>query len=158
MPSTFDIAIERTLAHEGGYVNDPADPGGETNFGISKRAYPELSIATLTRDQAISIYHRDYWTTPGISQIKNPTLAVKLFDLGVNMGTGRAVKLLQQAINRFGSDLVADGILGPATAAAVNAFPYPQALLMALKIEAGNHYINIGKPRFLAGWLSRLAE
>ena len=158
MSSIFDSAIEKTLAHEGGYVNDPADPGGETNYGISKRAYPHLDIATLTRDQAIAIYHRDYWTAPGIDQIQNPALAAKLFDLGVNMGTRRAVKQLQQAINHFYINLSIDGILGPATAATVNDFPHPTALLMALKIEAGNHYIKLGKPRFLAGWLSRLAE
>ena len=158
MPSTFDIAIEKTLAHEGGYVNDPSDPGGETNFGISKRAYPDLSISTLARDQAIAIYHRDYWKTPGIDQIKNSALATKLFDLGVNIGTIRAVKLLQQAANHFSKKLKVDGLLGPATAIAVNDFPHPTALLMALKIEAGNHYIKLGMPRFLAGWLNRLAE
>ncbi|WP_425526518.1 glycosyl hydrolase 108 family protein [Xanthomonas oryzae] len=49
------------LSHEGGYVNDPRDPGGETQWGISKRAYPELNIRALTRDQAIEIYRRDYW-------------------------------------------------------------------------------------------------
>jgi lysozyme family protein len=158
MPSTFDIAIEKTLAHEGGYVNDPSDPGGETNFGISKRAYPDLPISALTRDLAITIYHRDYWKTPGFDQIENPALATKLFDLGVNMGTIRAVKLLQQATNHFNPVLAVDGILGPATAIAVNDFPHPMALLMALKIEAGNHYIKLGMPRFLAGWLNRLAE
>lgn len=154
----FESAIEKTLAHEGGYVNDPQDPGGETRFGISKRAYPDLNIATLTREQAIAIYHQDFWTAPGFHKIKDPSIAAKAFDLGVNMGANRAVKLLQQATNWFGAGLTVDGALGPATAKTINAFPHPQALLMALKIEAGNHYIAINKPRFLAGWLNRLAE
>ena len=154
----FEAAVEATLAHEGGYVNDPLDPGGETKFGISRRAYPHIHVSTLTREQAIALYKRDYWTGPGFNRIDNPAIAAKVFDLGVNMGAGRAVKLLQQAVNRFGESLTVDGQLGHVTATAVNDFPHPQALLMAIKIEAGNHYFAIGKPRFLAGWLNRLAS
>uniref|UniRef100_UPI0039E582BF glycosyl hydrolase 108 family protein n=1 Tax=Klebsiella pneumoniae TaxID=573 RepID=UPI0039E582BF len=57
----FDDLIGRVLGHEGGYVNDPRDPGGETQFGISKRAYPNVDIKGLTRETAISIYKRDFW-------------------------------------------------------------------------------------------------
>lgn len=158
MPSNFDLAVEATLAHGGGYVNDPQDPGGATKFGISRRAYPHLHISTLTWEHAIVLYKRDYWTAPGFNQIDNPAIAAKAFDLGINMGTGCAVKLLQQAVNRFGADLDVDGRLGPATAAAVNDFKHPDALLMALKVEAGNHYFAIDNPKFLAGWLNRLAQ
>jgi hypothetical protein len=69
MPSNFDIAIEKTLAHEGGNVNDPEDAGGQTKFGISRRAYPHIHISTLTRQQAIAMYKRDYWTGPGFNRI-----------------------------------------------------------------------------------------
>lgn len=158
--SNFDLAIERTLAHEGGYVDDPNDPGGQTKFGISRRAYPHIHISTLTREQAIDLYRRDYWIAPGFDRIDNPQISAKLFDLGVNTGTGRAVRLLQQAVNRFRrfeEKLAVDGRLGPATAEAVNNFRHPDALLMALRIEAGNYYFFIGNPRFLAGWLNRLA-
>ena len=58
----FDAAIRSVLKHEGGYVNNPRDPGGETNWGISKRAYPSLDIRNLTREAAIEIYRRDYWS------------------------------------------------------------------------------------------------
>lgn len=57
----FEEAVEFVLAYEGGYVNDPNDPGGETNFGISKRAYPNVDIKNLTREDVIDIYRRDYW-------------------------------------------------------------------------------------------------
>ena len=50
-----------TLDHEGGYVNDPTDPGGETNYGISKRAYPKIDIKALTKHEAVKIYYKDYW-------------------------------------------------------------------------------------------------
>ena len=57
----FRIFIERLLSHEGGYVNDPRDPGGETQWGISKRSYPSVNIKALTREGAIEIYRRDFW-------------------------------------------------------------------------------------------------
>ena len=51
-PTTFDQVIDRVLAHEGGYVNDPDDPGGETKYGISKKAYPKIDIKNLTKEEA----------------------------------------------------------------------------------------------------------
>ena len=65
----FAKAIAFTLQREGGHVNDPDDPGGETNFGLSKRAYPYLDIAGLTLDQATHIYRRDYWDRPGLNRV-----------------------------------------------------------------------------------------
>ena len=58
---TFDILVKKVLKHEGGYVNDPSDPGGETKYGISKRAFPDLDIKNLTEEQAILIYYDEYW-------------------------------------------------------------------------------------------------
>ena len=57
----FEDCIDKVLEHEGGYVNDPNDLGGETNFGVSKKAYPDLDIKNLTRDEAKEIYRKDYW-------------------------------------------------------------------------------------------------
>ena len=65
-PDEFVTAVTQALIDEGGYVNDPADPGGETNMGISKRSYPHEDIKNLTRDRAIDLYYRDYWVGPGI--------------------------------------------------------------------------------------------
>src|SRR5690606_34526085 len=86
----FAVAVEVVLRHEGGYVHDPADPGGETNWGISKRSYPHLDIASLTREQAIEIYRRDWWNRHGYDRIKSLDVAVKTFDLAVNMGPAAA--------------------------------------------------------------------
>ena len=66
MSSSFDLAIPIVLENEGGYVNDPADPGGETKYGISKRSYPALDIKNLTVEQATAIYLRDFWQFGGI--------------------------------------------------------------------------------------------
>jgi lysozyme family protein len=151
----FEHAITITLQHEGGYVNDPADPGGETRYGISKRAFPKVDIANLTINKAKAIYKAFYWER-GPHLIKHPSLAAKYFDLCVNAGVSRASKWLQEASNLFGAALAIDGVVGPVTAEYINRYPHPEALLCALKGLAFNHYVNINKPRYLAGWLNRL--
>lgn len=158
MESVFDKAYAKLLKHEGGYVNDPADPGGETRYGISKRSYPDIDIKSLTIAQAREIYRRDFWEKPGFSQIQDPELAGKVFDLGVNIGTARAAKFLQGAANIFEAKLKVDGIIGPMSLRWINGFKHPKALISALEILAGNYYIRLGKARFLAGWLIRLDE
>jgi lysozyme family protein len=93
--SNFDRAFRFLIGEEGGYVNDPADPGGETKFGISKRAYPQLDIKSLTLDQAKAIYRRDYWDRLQLDARKyGPALV--LFDCAVNQGVARAQALLSQ--------------------------------------------------------------
>lgn len=113
----FDAAVCFVLGHEGGYVWHPADPGGETNFGISRRAYPNEDIRNLTRDRAIEIYRRDYWDAlPDVSG----SLRFLLFDFGVNAGVGRSVRTLQSAIGT-----TVDGIFGPKSREALNASSDP---------------------------------
>ena len=97
IPQTdWDRAIAFVLKWEGGYVNDPRDPGGETNMGISKNSYPALDIANLTRDQAVAIYQRDYWQASGADKLPWP-LCLMHFDTAVNAGVGRANQLLQDS-------------------------------------------------------------
>lgn len=111
----FDKGLDFILAAEGGYVNDQYDPGGETKFGISKKAYPHLDIANITLEDARTIYYRDYWLQSGakVSDI-SPELAMILFDTAVNMGTGTAVKFLQRTLR-----IKEDGIIGEETRAAL---------------------------------------
>lgn len=110
----FDQCFDKLISHEGGYVNDPRDPGGETKFGISKRAYPQVDIKALTLDAAKSIYKRDYWDRAQCDKLP-PALAYMLFDTAVNSGIGQAIRLLQRALG-----LADDGALGPLTMAAVH--------------------------------------
>ena len=93
---SFSLAIKFTLRWEGGYVNHPSDPGGETKFGISKRAYPDVDIKNLTEDQAKNIYYQDYWLPAGCEDLE-PLLAICVFDAAVNVGVRRAKKWLDQA-------------------------------------------------------------
>lgn len=113
----FDAAVQFVLDHEGGYVWHVADKGGETNFGISQRAYPSEDIRTLTRDRAIEIYRRDYWDA--LPDVYDPVRFL-LFDFGVNAGVNRSVRTLQTAIGT-----TADGIFGPKSHAALNSSSNP---------------------------------
>ena len=107
----FEKAIERILAHEGGYVLDERDPGGETQWGISKRSYPGVNIKALTRDQAKAIYEDDFWR-PVVATVADGALQFQLLDAAVNHGMGNAVRFLQRAIG-----VAPDGHWGPVSSA-----------------------------------------
>ncbi|MBW2091588.1 MAG: hypothetical protein JRI34_05630 [Deltaproteobacteria bacterium] len=156
MDDKFNKAVEKLLKLEGGYVNDPKDPGGETKFGISKRSYPDVDIANLTEDEAIEIYRRDWWEKYGYGLIEYDRLAEKVFDLAVNMGPRTAHGFLQVAVILTGGEKIhADGIIGPKTIAAMNSHPARRFLLARLRLLAIKHYVNLGNPRFLTGWIKR---
>lgn len=112
---TFEQIIDKVLEHEGGYVNDPYDKGGETNFGIAKRWYPDLDIKNLTKSDAINIYYNNYWKPSKADFLPND-LKATYFDMCVNMGQRQAVKILQQAINsRKMNKIEEDGVIGEIT-------------------------------------------
>ena len=152
--AAFDDAVRVVLKHEGGYVNHPEDPGGETKYGISKRSYPDLNIKALTKEDAIDIYRRDWWDKYGYGMLPDD-IAIKVFDLAVNMGAGQAHQLLQIALNDCGTHLVIDGKLGAKTVAAVNTAS-PDSLMFHLLDRGEMYYRRLNKPQFLAGWLRRL--
>lgn len=89
----FDRAFQIVVGEEGGYVNDPRDPGGETKYGISKRAYPNEDIPNLTLDRAKALYKRDYWDKVRGDSITDWGQALCMFDCAVNMGVGRSLNL-----------------------------------------------------------------
>lgn len=113
----IDQAFEKLIGHEGGYVNNPADPGGETKFGISKRAYPLEDIKAMTLDRAKALYLRDYWGPAGCDAVPDG-IKFDLFDMAVNSGPVTAIKTLQRAVGT-----TPDGLLGPLTLQAANAMP-----------------------------------
>jgi lysozyme family protein len=106
----FDAALGVVLKHEGGYVNDPQDPGGETIFGISRRSHPEAwANGRPSQAQAALIYRQDYWDRCKCDELPAP-IAVMVLDTAVNCGGKRAIQMLQRAI-----DVDDDGVLGPKT-------------------------------------------
>jgi len=161
--ANFDQAIPIILKHEGGYVNDPHDPGGETKYGISKRSYPQLDIKSLTEERAKEIYYKDWWDKYRYGGINDQGVATKIFDMAVNMGARQAHKLLQRAANEVmgHKNLAEDGIIGPQTLAVVNSVD-SKRLLSALRNHQANFYRELARKnsslaKFLKGWLNRAA-
>jgi lysozyme family protein len=147
----FTRAIERVLAHEGGFVDNPDDPGGKTRWGISQRTYPHLDIATLTRTQAIALYRRDAWT-PIRGDALPEAVAFQVLDAAVNHGVLRAVGWLQQTLG-----VRVDGVVGPATRAAA-ADADPIALILAYNAARLEFYARLRTfPTFGRGWTRRIA-
>jgi lysozyme family protein len=165
-PPAFERAIARLLGDEGGYVDNPADPGGETKFGITRREYPDVDIAALTRAEAVAIYYRDWWQRYSYSELPG-AIAAKLFDLAVNIGPDHAVRCLQRALRACGRRVTEDGTLGRATTTAAGA-ANQLALIAALRAEAAGYYRALaalergrragGDREFLTGWLNRAYE
>ncbi len=155
----FKKAVKNLLVDEGGYVNNPADSGGETKYGISKKTYPALDIKNLTREEAIVIYFQDFWVRYGYADIAHKSIAEKLFNLSVNMGPHDAHRLVQQSLRALKNPVHEDGRLGPITKAAINS-ANENILLAAYRSEAAGHYRALVSHKkslgvFLSGWLNR---
>jgi lysozyme family protein len=149
--STFEIAIEKVLKEEGGYANNERDPGGETKYGISKRAHPHLDIKNLSLDTAKKIYYDEYWLPTGakVDHI-SPFLAAILFDTAVNMGVPTAIRLLQKAVHTK-----EDGKLGPLTMEAVE--QNKDVVAERLLVLRMRRYSELPTwETFKGGWMSRM--
>jgi lysozyme family protein len=152
--SNFSEAIQLTLAHEGGYTDNPT----LTNMGITQTDMPGVDIKTITVAQAVAFYQANFWN-PLYGQIKTQNTANKLFDLGVLFGKGTAVKLFQKVLKRKFS-LVMDGAFGPITLKATNIFG-PIHLLKEYKDVMTARAIQIGQvnpqdQQFVQGWINRV--
>lgn len=149
----FDQAFERVIWHEGGYVDDPVDPGGETKFGISKRAYPGEDIANLTLERAKLIYRFDYWAPAGCDAVPD-ALRFALFDMAVNQGVKTAIKALQHAVHE-----TEDGIIGPRTLQAIQSSDVGRLLFRftAARLVAYTRAPDPQWARFGRGWIRRVA-
>lgn len=146
----FDQALAFVLEHEGGYVNDPADPGGETHLGISHRAYPEEDIKGMTRARAAEIYQADYWRPARCDELPAP-LALALFDSAVNMGVSAAAQLLQRAI---GAEV--DGLIGPQTLARAKQADPQKAATDLLAFRLARYARLDTSPTYMRGWSRRV--
>lgn len=146
---SFERAFEIVVGLEGGYGNDKNDPGGETKYGISKRAYPDVDIKNLTLDHAKGIYRYDYWDALQCDEMPWP-LSMLVFDCGVNQGLTTAAKTLQRALN-----VDQDGMIGKVTLAkAKTAGSETCALFLA---DRALRYTGTrGFDLFGRGWFKRL--
>ena len=150
----FTKCVEVILKNEGGYVNNKYDAGGETNFGICKRYFPDLDIKNLTKNQAVQIYFNSYWSKMDLHGIDNEELVLQIFDMGVNAGTGRAIKMIQKIVH---ADV--DGVMGPQTKGLINESKID--LVEPYKYERKKYYFSLVRNNpsqqvFIAGWLNRI--
>lgn len=148
----FEDAIDIILKHEGGYVNNPNDPGGETNFGIAKRFYPQLNIKTLTKEDAIEIYRKDYWDKCSI-ELLPPALRLIVFDCAINQGPQVSIALLQAALG-----VKADGDLGPDTLKKLQEHNVMKVIEKYAQVRLDRYQRNPKYVYFGAGWTKRLLD
>lgn len=146
----WDKAFDLLMINEGGYVNDPNDAGGETKYGISKKAYPNLNIADLTLDEAKAIYFRDYWLKCKCDKLPD-CLSVAVFDYSVNSGIKRAVKTLQSVLG-----VTVDGIIGNQTIGASMSKPL-KITLEKYQNERMDFLMSLSSfQRYGKGWTARV--
>lgn len=174
---TIDEIIDDVLRAEGGYVNDSADRGGETNWGITAAVARASgytgSMRDLPKEVARDIYHEKYVVGPGFAAIASvsPAVAAELVDTGVNMGTKTAGTFLQRVLNAMNdggsnyADVKVDGNVGPSTMSALRRFLQTRGkrgevvMLRALNALQGARYIELAESRpenerFVFGWLA----
>jgi lysozyme family protein len=182
MQSVRSIA-EEIVRREGGYVNDPDDPGGATKFGVTIHTMRALGldldgdggidardVRLLTRAQAVDIFVEHYFHRPRIGMLP-PALQASVFDMHVNAGSN-AVRILQRLLREMGHDIVVDGVIGPRTARAAHLAlaEAPDHLVDAYGIARRNYYYAIGDRRPASrkyarrrdggkgGWITRAEE
>lgn len=150
--SNFDRSINIVLREEGGLADNPKDPGGLTNFGISQRAYPNVDIRALTVASATEIYRRDYWPAVHADELPWP-LCLFAFDHGVNAGPGSAIKILQRALG-----VGVDGVWGSGSRNAL-ATKSPDELAEAYVVGRVRYYLSLPTAEtFGVGWCGRVAR
>ena len=155
----FNRAIEVVLEHEGDtYTDNPLDRGGPTKFGIAQRWNPDLDVKNLTRAQAIEVYWERHWHGHRYESLPE-VIAIKVFDLAVNLGHKTAVTRLQRALHACGLRVTIDGLLGTETCGAATQVDQ-SALMAALRSEAGGEYrLRVARSKdqvvFQDGWLNR---
>ena len=172
----FNKAIILVLKHEGGFSDQQQDPGGATNFGISLRwlksqgLYGDLDdnqkvdiddIKAIDLETATRIYRDKWWNKYHYDRFMDCDIATKVFDMSVNMGSNRAHRILQLAINALGGNLIVDGILGPITMKSTN-IESKDILIKEIRDEQKRFYLRLIAKRpdmvvFKRGWLRRAA-
>ncbi len=171
------------VAREGGFVNDPDDPGGATNFGVTIHTMRRLGldldadgaitaqdVRQLSRAQAIDIFLEHYFERPLVAKLPR-ALQASVFDMYVNAGSN-AVKILQRLLRQMGFEVIVDGALGPQSFAAVRAAyeAAPDHLVNAYGIARRNYYFRLADGRIASrkyartlaggkgGWIKRAEE
>ena len=166
--TTFDEIIEVVLAHEGGFVDDPDDRGGATNWGVTQAVWEDYledeftseDVRNFTREQAIALYKEEFWI-PSQSEKLPEEIREVYFDMCVNHGQRNAVKILQTAVNAKGGNIDVDGAIGPNTIREAS-----KLKLWEVQVERSGFYWNLvfvgsfygkrnSQQKFIRGWIRR---
>ena len=158
----FNNAMKDLLRHEGGYVNDPRDAGGETICGISRKWYPrwegwgKVDAGARADDKELqadvkAFYYAYYWMKLKLDMVEDEQLAECIFNFSVNMGKKTVLRKVQRIVR-----VKQDGFIGQNTLAAIDAHD-PEKLFYHLLLEVIEFYVQLGKkqPHYLQGWLNR---
>lgn len=156
----YDKCLELILHHEGGYVNHPKDPGGETNLGVTKRVYEEWGgtkdMVDLTVEDVAPIYEKNYWGRTKCNDLPSG-LDLCVFDFAVNAGPGRAAKYLQEMIGT-----TVDGGIGPNTLRALGNYIESEGTAAAIQnyqAKRQEYYESLSTfETFGRGWTRRVDE
>ena len=160
MKHNWEKSLEVILHHEGGYVNHPKDPGGETNMGVTKRVYEDFGgtkdMKELTKEDVEPIYKKNYW-----DRVKGDDLPegldLMIFDFAVNAGTGRAAKFIQRLVNT-----TVDGGIGPNTLGKIKEYVVTYGIEETIRSYAlmrQNYYESLSTfDTFGRGWTRRVSE
>lgn len=175
--SAYEHCFPLLMDIEGGLTDHPGDPGGQTKYGISRLAYPEEDIENLTPERAKFLIHRDYWTAIRGDAINDRAIAFEILETAFILDPPghpiRAAKIAQGALILFGVNVTYDGLIGPETIAALNAYRHKrdliklmnglQLLALIFGARAETKIIDLVRKRlrhlqtFLRGWLRRIA-
>lgn len=162
MPITIDEALKFTLKWEGGYTNDPLDPGGPTNFGIIQSRYdqyrndenlPKQSVKLITKKEYTEIYEKYYWDPVRAKWVSNP-LGLVLFDTAVNLGVGGAISRLQSSLK-----IPVTSQWTQAISDKIHSSDQKKVALNICNLRIAKRYARVrqraDQKRFLRGWLNR---
>jgi|SRR6185312_13743402 len=148
----FDIVFDRVIGHEEGYVNNPRDPGGETKWGISKRSYPKLNIAKLSREDAKKIYKKDFWNVIKGDSLPD-AIAFQLMDFAINSGPETAIRYFQRALG-----VADDGHFGPISREAMTKTTQTD-MILRLNAERLDYMTRLSNwSNASRGWARRIAR
>jgi lysozyme family protein len=155
MQNNFKECLDLVLKSEGGWVNHPQDPGGETNLGVTKRVWEEYvghpveSLKNLTKEDVAPLYEQKYWR-PCYGEVLPWGINYLVFSMGINAGPGRSIKLFQSSLG-----CVPDGVIGPKTRELISASNSSTLIAKFSEIRR-EYYRSLNKPMFIKGWLNRV--
>lgn len=159
----FDYAFDEVIGLEGGYIDDPDDTGGETNWGIAKKWHPNVDIKNLTKEGAMGIYWEEYWNPLLLGQIISGLVASEVFEQAINMGRKQAILHVQHSLSLLGIGVTRDGIIGQQTIKGINSLPVVkvESYMKCLNGFQFMRYLEIvsnnpSQKKFFVGWLRRI--